>query len=218
MSVSERRRARLNVALQGGGMQGLKLTAVIALTTVFFLVARESMFTRPAFGQAAVPVPTAAPPVFSLPAAPGQPQPLPTIGALPALAPAPGSLTVAVASAAPTPRAFVCSCSGYGYPVQWVGQVSSTSQILASQAASGQCTSYKIGANAASPFIPKGPLTQPAVAGSILAGPPGQVGTLQGTAHGSNVGTVAGITGSAQPLMNLEEAHISQACANCACN
>jgi hypothetical protein len=218
MSSLKRGRATDKVARHGVGMKALKSIAVLAIITVFLVLCSESMFSRAVFGQAAVPAPTAAPPVFSLPAAPGQPQPLPTVGALHALAPAPGSSTVAVATPAATSRVFVCSCSGYGYPVQWIGQVSSSSPLLASQAASGQCTSYKIGANATSPFIPKGSLTQPAVTGSVLAGPPGQVGTLQGTAHGSNVGTVAGITGAAQPLMNLEEAHISQACANCACD
>jgi len=84
-----------------------------------------------------------------------------------------------------------------------------------SRSTTAQCVSFK---TVGSPFIPKGSVTEPTVTGSVLTGPPGQVGTPQGTRAGSNIGTVAGITGSAQPLSNLTDAYIGQSCQNCVCN
>lgn len=98
--------------------------------------------------------PAGAPAPLGLPPAPpGAPAAFATPAALPQLNPAPGSPPVALEVTSPTPRVFSCSCGGPGFPTQWVGNVSSTSFVLASQAASGACTSYKSNAHASSPFI-----------------------------------------------------------------
>lgn len=134
-------------------MRAVRLViAVLIVSPILMLALSESRLSRQPFAQI-----TAAPgPVpLTAPVAPGQPQPFSTIGALPALAPAPGTTPLAAASAAATPRAFRCTCSAPGIWTEWAGIVSSSSYVLASQAARGQCANYILNANAPSPFIPQ---------------------------------------------------------------
>src|SRR5579862_9013025 len=118
-------------------MRAIRITfALLIVSTIFMLALSDSRLSRQPFAQV-----TAAPgPVpLTAPAAPGQPQAFSTIGALPALAPAPGSTVAAAATAAPTPRVFRCTCSAPGTWTEWAGSVSSSSYILARQSARGQC-------------------------------------------------------------------------------
>jgi hypothetical protein len=133
-------------------MRAVRLViAVLIVSPILMLALSESRLSRQPFAQV-----TAAPGPVTLtaPVAPGQPQAFSTIGALPALAPAPGTVPLGVASAAATPRAFRCTCSTPGTWTEWAGIVSSSSYFLASQAAKTQCADYIINANAPSPYIP----------------------------------------------------------------
>jgi hypothetical protein len=132
-------------------MRGFRLLAVVLiLSPMIMLALSESKLARQPFAQV-----TAAPgPVpLTAPVAPGQPQAFSTIGALPALAPAPGTSPAAFASVVATPRAFRCTCGAPGTWTEWAGIVSSSSYVLASQSARGQCANYLLNANAPSPFI-----------------------------------------------------------------
>jgi len=124
--------------------------AILIVSPLLMLAMSESKFAGQPFAQiTAAPGPS---PVTA-PVAPGQPQAFSTaIGALPALAPAPGT-GLAVASAAATPRAFRCTCNAPGTYTQWAGVVSSSSYVLASQTARTQCASYLFNAHAPSPLI-----------------------------------------------------------------
>ncbi len=144
-------RTSSRVAL-GDGMRAVRLViAVLIVSPILMLALSESRLARQPFAQI-----TAAPgPVpLTAPVAPGQPRAFSTIGALPALAPAPGTSPAAIASAAQTPRAFRCTCTAPGSPTQWAGVVSSSSYVLASQSARGQCANYLLNENAPSPYIP----------------------------------------------------------------
>ncbi len=132
-------------------MRAVRLTiAVFILSPILMLALSESRLSRQPCAQI-----TAAPgPVpLTAPVAPGQPQAFSTIGALPALAPAPGILSAAAASAAATPRAFRCTCSAPGVWTEWAGIVSSSSYVLASQSAKTQCASYILNENGPSAYI-----------------------------------------------------------------
>jgi hypothetical protein len=126
------------------------LIAVLIVSPIVTLALSESRFSGQPFAQV-----TAAPgPVpLTAPAAPGQPKAFSTIGALPALAAAPGTRPLGVASAVPTPRAFRCTCGAPGTWTDWSGVVSSSSYVLASQAARGECANYLLNAHAPSPYI-----------------------------------------------------------------
>ena len=132
-------------------MRGFRILAVVLiLSPIMMLALSESKLARQPFAQV-----TAAPgPVpLTAPVAPGQPQSFSTIGALPALAPAPGTLPLTAASVVATPRAFRCTCGAPGTWTEWAGIVSSSSYVLASQSARGQCANYLLNANAPSPYI-----------------------------------------------------------------
>jgi len=104
--------------------------------------------------SAIAPPAVGAPSLLGLPPAPpGAPAAFATPAAIPQLNPAPAAPLASLEVGAPTPRVFSCSCGGPGFPTQWVGNVSSTTFLLASQAASSACTAYKTNAHAASPYI-----------------------------------------------------------------
>ncbi|HXN85061.1 MAG TPA: hypothetical protein VN867_03270 [Candidatus Binataceae bacterium] len=140
-------------------------------------------------------------------AAPGAPAALSTTSALPVLNPAP-----MVIGAQPTPvpqTIFRCSCFGVGLGAQWIGQVSSSSFTMASQAAKGQCSSYMANTNVGSPYIV--PPGAPTIGRSVYPGvnpnfAPGNVATYR----------------SASPLTQLPASQIAAAnsgyCSRCACN
>ena len=132
-------------------MRGFRLLVVVLiLSPMIMLALSESKLARQPFAQV-----TAAPgPVpLTAPVAPGQPQAFSTIGALPALVVAPGTLPLAAASVVATPRAFRCTCGAPGTWTEWAGVVSSSSYVLASQSARGQCANYLLNENAPSPYI-----------------------------------------------------------------
>ena len=133
-------------------MRALRLViAVLIVSPILILAFTDSKFTSQPCAQV-----TAAPGPVTLtaPVAPGQPQPFSTIGALPALAAAPGTTPAAVASAAATSRAFRCTCSAPGVWTEWAGVVSSSSYFLARQTAQSQCASYILNENPPSAYIP----------------------------------------------------------------
>jgi hypothetical protein len=132
-------------------MRVVRLVIAIPIVSLVLMIAlSESRLSQQPFAQITA-APGPAP--LTAPAAPGQPQAFSTIGALPALAPAPGSRALAVASAAATPRAFRCTCSSPGTWTEWAGVVTSPSYVLASQAARGQCANYLLNENAPSAYI-----------------------------------------------------------------
>jgi len=115
------------------------------------LALSESRLARQPFAQV-----TAAPGPVPLtpPIAPGQPHNFATIGALPVLAPAPGTTLAIAPTALPTPRVFRCTCSAPGTWTEWSGNVSSSNYLLARQSARGQCANFLLNENAPSAFIP----------------------------------------------------------------
>jgi hypothetical protein len=138
------------------------------------------------------------------PAAPGQPASFATIGALPALAPAPGTFRAALATPQPTPRVFRCTCSSPGTWTQWAGSVTAPSYILARESASGQCANFNINSNAPSPYIAQ------------AASPFAQRPTLyNGTAFTARSQIATSVGGSA---VSASRAQIAAQCSQCACN
>jgi len=187
--------------------------AAVMLTSFFMLAVKESRYATPAFGQAAI-APAAVPSV-SLPAAPGQPQPFATIGALPQLLPAPGPVPFASPAPSPAAQVFRCACNGPGFPTSWIGQVQAANLLVAAQqSAPTSCTAYLITANAESPFIspPSGafnPGLQPTTRfpGTLYSAPPGSLPPYlppQVNTH--------------PPLANIRKQVIALECSRCSCN
>ena len=134
-------------------MRAVRLViALLIVLPIMLLALSEPRLSRQPFAQI-----TAAPgPVpLTAPAAPGQPRAFSTIGALPALAPAPGSTLAAAPTAQPTSRVFRCTCSAPGNWTEWAGTVPSSSYILARQSARGACANSLLNANAPSAYIPQ---------------------------------------------------------------
>ena len=186
-------------------MRAVRLViAVLIVSPILMLALSESRLSRQPFAQV-----TAAPgPVLlTAPVAPGQPQPFATIGALPALAAAPGTSPVGVAKAAPTPRAFRCTCSAPGNWTEWAGVVSSSSYVLASQSARGQCVNYRLNANAPSAYIPP--------EGSTLSQQRPSI--YNGTAFTQRA-QVATSVGQSFLLPRSQVALQANECTQCACN
>lgn len=184
--------------------------AALIVIEIFVLAMPESRYSARVFGQVVIGGP-ATPVPLTPPPAPGAPQALSTIGAIPQLAPAPGSTNVLAAAAAATPRSFRCTCSGPGYATQWAGVVAASSYVLASQTASAQCQSYKLNGHALSPFInpPSAnsfapPPAQPP--GGLYSSPPGQVTTQGGNQYPD------------QPISNGLRQQAPAQCMRCACN
>ena len=129
----------------------LRLAITVLIVSPFLILAlSDSKLARQPFAQVtAAPGPVVVPAPF----APGAPQAFSTIGALPSLAAAPGFTPFAAASVVATPRAFRCTCGAPGTWTEWAGIVSSSSFVLASQSARGQCANFLLNENAPSPFI-----------------------------------------------------------------
>lgn len=187
-------------------MRAVRLTIVLLIVSMVLVLAlSDSRLARQPFAQI-----TAAPgPVpLTAPVAPGQPQPFSTIGALPALAPAPGSTVAVAATALPTPRVFRCTCSAPGVWTYWAGDVSSSNYILARQSARGQCANYLLNANAPSAYIPL------ASSNNLGAQRPT---TYNGTAftQRAQVSTAVGQSGLTQRSQTVP---LANECSQCACN
>ena len=177
--------------------------AILIVSPILMLAISESRLSRQPFAQV-----TAAPGPVPLtpPVAPGQPQAFSTIGALPALAPAPGTQAL-LASAVPTPRAFRCTCSAPGTWTEWAGIVTSSNYVLASQSARGQCANYVLNANAPSAFIPQ--------TGSTLTQ---QRPTIyNGTAFTQRAQVTTSVGGTVLQQRSQEAPLVNQ-CSRCACN
>lgn len=172
------------------------------LATAAILVLATAMLAPRLYAQVAAPTPLPLTP----PAAPGQPQPFATIGALPALLPAPGS-QAAVPSALSTPRIFRCSCAGPGFNTAWVGTVASSNYTQAEQAATGQCIGYSTNANAPSPFI------RPGVKNSFAKGATTGINNSAFNANGQ-IFSSAIVTAPVQAARGENAGQCSQ----CACN
>jgi hypothetical protein len=194
----------------GDGMRAVRLViAVLIVSPILMLALSESRLARQPFAQV-----TAAPgPVpLTAPVAPGQPQAFATIGTLPALAAAPGTSPAAVAAAAPTPRAFRCTCSAPGSGTQWAGVVSSSSYVLASQSARGQCATYLSNENQQSAYmVPEG--------ASPNSGKPTIYNGTAFTQRTQVSSAVIGIRPNLQEESQLTTGCVSNCvCARCACN
>lgn len=177
-------------------------TALFIMLPIFLLAFGESSFAPRLLAQVTA---QTGPAPLTPPAAPGQPNSFATIGALPALAPAPGSARSAIAAAAPTPRVFRCTCSAPGNPTEWAGTVFGSSYLQASRAAGGQCLNYILNSNAPSPYVAP-------PSGAINQRPPVSIGS----AYNSRAQIAAGAGGS-QPL-NVFKGQVAGECAQCACN
>jgi hypothetical protein len=186
-------------------MRAVRLTIVLLIVSLIFMLAlSDSRLARQPFAQV-----TAAPGPVPLtpPAAPGQPQAFSTIGALPALAPAPGTTFAAAPTALPTPRVFRCTCSAPGTWTEWSGNVSSSNYLLASQSARGQCANFLLNENAPSPFI-----AQPGT--SIVTQRPT---TFNGTAFTQRA-QVATSVGQSALRQRSSVTQLTTECSQCACN
>jgi hypothetical protein len=186
-------------------MRGFRLlVAVLIVSPIMMLAFSETRFSRQPFAQV-----TAAPgPVpLTAPVAPGQPQAFSTIGALPALAAAPGTVPLGAATVVPTPRSFRCTCGAPGNWTEWAGLVSSSSYVLASQSARGQCANYLLNANAPSAFIPQ--------EGSTVNQQRPQI--YNGTAFTQRA-EVATSVGQSGLLQRSQESPLTTQCTRCACN
>ena len=187
-------------------MRAVRLViAVLIVAPILVLALSDSKFSRqPSAQVTAAPGPV----ILTAPVAPGQPQPFATIGALPALAAAPGTSPAAVASAASTPRAFRCTCSAPGSPTEWAGVVSSSSYVLASQSARGQCVGYLSNENQSSAYmVPE--------ASSPNAGKPN---AYNGTAFTQRTQVSTGV-GLRQNLQAVEQSQLTTQCvSNCVCS
>jgi len=186
-------------------MRAVRLVvAVLIVSPILMLALSESRLARQPFAQV-----TAAPGPVTLtaPVAPGQPQAFSTIGALPSLAAAPGTLPVGVPTVLPTPRAFRCSCSTPGTWTEWVGVISSSSYYLASQAAKTQCADYLINENAPSPYIAQEASTLNQQRPTIYNG--------EAFTQRSQVATSVGQSFLQQ---RSTEAELQTQCTQCACN
>lgn len=187
-------------------MRAVRLAIVIPLlSAIFVLAVGESRLGQQPHAQVTA---ATGPAPLTAPAAPGRPQPFATIGALPALLPAPGTQLVAVPTGQATPREFRCTCSGPGNPTQWAGVVASSSYILARQSARAQCANFGINANAQSPFIP--PVT------SAFSSRPSLSTGSAITSRAQLATTVTEITQEQQNQALLEQVH--GRCSACACD
>ena len=186
--------------------------AAVMLTTFFMLAVKESRYATSAFGQTAI-APAAVPSV-SLPAAPGQPQPFATIGALPQLLPAPGPMRFASPAPSPAAQVFRCACNGPGFPTSWIGQVQAANLLVAQQNAPTSCTAYLITANAESPAIaPPSAVFNPGTQattrfpGTLYSAPPGSLLPYQSPQVVNH-----------PPLSAIRKLLIAEQCSRCSCN
>ena len=193
-------------------MRVARVSVAAVMLTFFMLAVKESRYATPAFGQAAI-APAAVPSV-SLPAAPGQPQPFATIGALPQLLPAPGPVTFASPAPSPAAQVFRCACDGPGFPTSWIGQVQAANLLVAQQSAPTSCTAYLITANAESPAMTPpsatfNPGTQATnkVPGTLISAPPGSLIPYQSPQVVTH-----------PPISAIRKVVIAQQCSRCSCN
>jgi len=118
------------------GSIGTAAAKAIIVLVLALLLATECV------GWAQLPAPN---PLVVPPLPPSPPAQLPAPVST-AIAPAPLSVpSLPAAYATPGPRTFYCSCFGPGTPTHWMGQVTASGYLSASQSASGACVSYNQG-------------------------------------------------------------------------
>ncbi|MGA7872878.1 MAG: hypothetical protein WCA22_18465, partial [Candidatus Binatus sp.] len=100
-----------------------------------------------------------------------------------------------------------CTCSAPGTWTEWAGIVSSSSYVLASQAARGQCANYLLNANAPSPYIPPEGSTLNQQRPTIYNGTAFTQRAQVGTSVGQNV-----------LLPRSDVVPLTTECTRCACN
>ena len=193
-------------------MRVARVSVAAVMLTFFMLAVKESRYATSAFGQAAI-APAAVPSV-SLPAAPGQPQPLATIGALPQLLPAPHPVRFASPTPSPAGRVFRCACNGPGFPTSWIGRVQAANLLVAQQSAPISCTAYLITANAESPAItPPSAVFNPGtqatnkIPGTLISAPPGSLLPYQSPQVVNH-----------PPVSAIRKVVIAEQCSRCSCN
>jgi len=104
------------------------------------IVALALMLTSVASAQLPAPNPLVVPPL-----PPGPPAQLPAPVST-AIAPIPIAVpSLPAAYSTPAARMFNCSCSGTRQPTRWMGTVTASGYLAASQSASGACASYNQG-------------------------------------------------------------------------
>jgi len=186
-------------------MRAVRLViAIFIVSPILVLALSDSRLARQPFAQITA-APGPAP--LTAPVAPGQPQPFATIGVLPLLLPAPGTSPAVAPAAAATPRAFRCTCSAPGNWTEWAGVVSSSSYVLASQSARGQCASYLLNAKAPSAYIPQ--------EGSTLSQ---QRPTIYNGTAFTQRAQVSTSVGQSFLLQRSQTTPLTSECTRCACN
>lgn len=151
----------------------VKLIAVLALA---LMLATECV----GWAQLSAPNPLVVPPL-----PPGPPAQLPAPVST-AIAPVPLSVpSLPAAYSTPAARMFNCSCFGPGAPTHWMGQVTASGYLSASQSASGACVAY--GQGKPPPY---------GTAGGIGAG--NSFGPLPGAAQNAGAANSFGFPGVAQ--------------------
>jgi hypothetical protein len=199
---------------------GLKLVAVLALALV---LATECV----GLAQLPAPNPLVVP---SLPPSPPAQLPAPVSTAI---VPIPLSVpSLPAASSTPGARMFNCSCFGPGAPTHWMGQVTASGYLSASQSASGACAAYQGksppygtagGIGAGNSFGPLPGAAQNAGAANSFGSPgvaqslgaPNSLGGLPGAAQG--VGQ-ANSFGSPTTGLSFSSAQEQRLCSECVCD
>jgi hypothetical protein len=200
-------------------MTALKTIAVLALALMLASVAFAQL---PATNPLVVPALPPSPPA-QLPA------PVST-----AIAPSPLAVpSLPVAASTPGARLFNCSCYGPAQPTHWMGTVTATSYLAASNSASGACVSFNkgkppsygtaggIGAGnffgslpgAQQPVNASGSFGAPGVAAS--SGSPSSLGSLAGAPQGIGV---ANSFGAPNAGLSFSSAQQSRLCSTCVCD
>jgi hypothetical protein len=215
--IQGRRRCLASVARCGRQlmvrqMRVARVSVAAVMLTFFILAVKESRYATCAFGQAAI-APAAVPSV-RLPAAPGQPQPFATIGALPQLLPAPHPVTFASPTPSPAAQVFRCACNGPGFPTSWIGRVQAANLLVAQQSAPISCTAYLITANAESPAIaPPSAVLNPGLQPTTRL-----PGTLVSAPPGSLLPYLPPQVVTHPPVSAIRRVVIAEQCSRCSCN
>ncbi|MBI3760036.1 MAG: hypothetical protein HY269_09855 [Deltaproteobacteria bacterium] len=179
-------------------MRALKSTAIGLIAAIFAFTFGWPPATNPLWAQTASSNPLLAP--VPPPAGPAQlPAPV-TTAIAPVLIAVP---TLAIATPTPAVRAFNCSCSGRGFPTNWMGQVTAPSYFAARQSAVGACVAYNTNRETA----PAAETERSSVASTVpilpQANVPGAAAQLGATLPGT---------------LNFSTSAQLQRCANCVCD
>ena len=186
-------------------MRSVRLAiAVLIVSPILMLALSESRLSRQPFAQV-----TAAPGPVPLtpPSAPGQPASFATIGALPSLAPAPGTVPLEVRPWCRRRAHFDAPARRRETGRNGRASSSSSSYVLASQSARGQCASYILNANAPSAYIAQ----EGSTAGQ-------QRPTIYNGTAFTQRAQVSTSVGQSFLQQRSSESDLTNSCTRCACN